>query len=337
MSKQNQPARIQDIAAIANVSVTTVSMVLNGNAQRYRIGKKTQEKIEKIAAELSYSPNPSARSLRNKTTQTIGLVISHLNNHFFTQLAGQLEQICRTNGYLLQISASEDDEVLEKELIQNFISKSVDGLIIASVQKDSEHLIERVQGIPTVFIDREIEGDAQGWVGSNNQQSTDDLVTRLISKAGEPREAAYIGGIKHLSSSKARLSGFKQALKRANIPFERKVVIEEDYSIAAGNRSMQKLVQQLGRAPDVLFTASFTLLEGALPVLRQALDSNPKTRSVIGTFDDHPLLDFVTPTIHSVRQDYSEIALSAFAQLKARFDGQSNVPAVVVPATLVIR
>ena len=341
--KTRKPAAsIEEIARLANVSTTTVSMVLNGKAEQYRISQKTRDNVQALARKLHYTPNASARSLRLKKTQVIGLVITDLSNYFFTQLAKQLEQICRANGYLLQISASEDNETLEETIIQNFIAKSVDGLIIASVHRDDKFLSSLISDTPTVFIDRQLKGGHFSCVASDNYGGTYQLVRHLAECS--PREIAYIGGIKHVSSNVERLRGYKDALTHCHIPLNESMIIEGGYSIESGHHSMKALLDSMGRLPDALFTASFTLLEGVLSALMafSHSPSSPITLNEIqkikfGTYDDHPLLDYTEPTIHSVRQNYAEIAHKAFECLSCHIKGDKTVACEIVSASLCLR
>ena len=332
--KTPKATSIEEIARLGKVSTTTVSLVLNGKAEQYRISSKTRDRIVAIAKRLKYVPNPSARNLRLKQTQTIGLVITDLSNYFFTQLARYLEQICREHGYLLQISASEDNEILEEEIVQNFISRSVDGLIIASVHKDTAYVSSIRASVPTVFIDRRVEGGQCSWVESDNYESAYQLVNHLAST--NPREVAYIGGIKYISSNVERLRAYKDALKHNKIAVRKALIQEHDFTIESGYNSMVKLMQALDRLPDALFTASFTLLEGALAAVKEKFEL-ADVHMRIGTYDTHPLLDYSALEIHSVEQDSAAIAGKAFEILSEHLGGNDVIRREVIPARVLFR
>lgn len=325
---------IEAIAKRAGLSKTTVSMVLNGKAQQYRISRKTQLKVEKLAKQLNYSPNISARNLRLKTTRTIALVIPDLGNYFFAQLALCLERVCRVQGYLLQISCSEDNSQLEQEIVDNFLAKSVDGLIIASVHTTGEFVESVAQRLPVVLIDRRIEGVACSWVESNHYQSAMETINLLLAQ--KPREVAYIGGISALSSSQERLRAYKQVLKKNKFKIQRKLIVESDYQISSGFQAMDKIIKHCDRLPDTLFTASFTLLEGALQRIKQGPETLP-AKFTIATFDDHPLLDYANIKIHSIKQDYEKIASDAFSALQKKLGGDAKLSNITVPAAIIAR
>lgn len=325
---------IEVIAGKAGVSVTTVSMVLNGQGDKYRISKATQERIRVLATELNYAPNPAARNLRMRRTNSIGLVITDLSNYFFTELAKHLERICRANGYLLQISDSGDDDAVEEAIIRSFTGKSVDGMIVATSHQDAEFLTNAARYTPTVFIDRKLAGDHCSWVTSDNYHSALELMRRLL--ADRPREMAYIGGTRTLSSNVERFHAYEDALREAGVPKDDRLVVQREFTRDAGYTGVCEVVDYLGRRPDALFAASLALLEGALAALRDRF-GRPPADMILGCFDDHPLLNYVAPSIHSVRQDCETIARQAFDILDAHMSGDQTSRREEVPARLIIR
>jgi LacI family sucrose operon transcriptional repressor len=309
-------------------------MVLNGKGDAYRISSTTQARVIGLADELNYAPNPSARNLRLQRSFVIGLVLSDFSNVFFSQLAKHLERYCRENGYLLQISDSNDDEKVEEDLIRGFVARSVDGLILATSHNDSAFLAEIAANTPTIFVDRRVEGDHCSWVTSDNYESTRRAVSLLVQ--AKPREIVYIGGLKGLSSSIERRSAYGDTLRAAGMPIRRSLILERDYTTEWGRQAMQKIRKKLGRNPDALFTASYTLLEGALTALRSESTLLPND-VLIATYDDHPLLNFIQPPIHSVEQDCEEIAHRCFSALERLIDDSSVVVRETVPAKLHVR
>src|SRR4030065_186311 len=107
---------LKSIADRLNVSVTTVSRVLNGKSDRYRISRETQELINTAAKELSYSPNQLARGLRLKRTNTIGYIIPDISNPFFSSIAKSVEKSARKLGYSILLCDSEEDTKIEENL-----------------------------------------------------------------------------------------------------------------------------------------------------------------------------------------------------------------------------
>ena len=146
---------LKSIADRLKVSVTTVSRVLNGKSDRYRISKETQELILSAAKELKYSPNQLARGLRLKRTHTIGYIIPDISNPFFSSIAKSVEKSARKSGYSILLCDSEEDTKMEEILLQLMLDRKVDGLIISPVGLEVDHLKRIAQkNIPIVLLDR---------------------------------------------------------------------------------------------------------------------------------------------------------------------------------------
>jgi len=157
-------------------------MLINDKTKKYRISEYTEKKVRKIIKQHNFSPHQYARGFRLKRTKTIGLVVPDLINRYFGELSRNIEYVSRQNGYNVFIISS-DDENIEKKVIGELLSRSVDGLIIASVTKEDGLIYkELLHNTPTVFIDRSIESATHSWVSSDNYKGAFDLVEYMCSK-----------------------------------------------------------------------------------------------------------------------------------------------------------
>jgi LacI family sucrose operon transcriptional repressor len=314
---------ITEIARLAGVSKTAVSMVINGRGSEYRISKKTQKKIMAIVKEKNFTPNQLARGFRLKKTQTIGLIVPDLTNLFFSRISHEIEVLARENGYQIFIACSDDNEKTEYRVINNLHARRIDGLIIASVMK-KEQVAKNISGlgIPVVYIDRRIEGDNVSWVASDNYQGAYDLVNHMCRKSSA--EICYIGGLKGISTSKNRLKGYQEALKANGIPYRSELVFQKDYTIASGFAMAKEMYAKLNGPPKSFFTASLTLLEGTLNFINAEHGRIPNSM-LIGTYDDHPFLDYMSVKISSVRQDTRRIARGALDMILDAIFGRKIV------------
>ena len=139
---KNNTVTLKSIADHLNVSVTTVSRVLNGKSNTYRISKETERKILKAASELNYTPNQLARGLRLQKSHTIGYIIPDISNPFFSSIAKSVEKSARKFGYSILLCDSEENTELEISLIQLMLNRKVDGLIISPVGIEVSHLVD---------------------------------------------------------------------------------------------------------------------------------------------------------------------------------------------------
>ena len=326
---------IEEIANLAGVSKTTVSLVINGRGSKYRISKKTQQKILDIVKEKNYTPNQVARGFRLKKTETIGLVVPDLTNWFFSQISHEIELHARQYDHQVLIACSDDDEQTEYKAIRNLHNRRVDGLIVASVMKKDQITKDVLNlDIPVVYIDRRIESDNVSWVASDNYQGAYDLISYMCSK--HQGRIYYLGGLKNISTSKNRLRGYRQALEDNGIPFRGELVFQKDYSIASGYELAGKMCKHRNGLPVAFFAASLTLLEGALQFVRESAGRIPDSL-YIGTYDDHPFLDYLSVPIPSVRQNAREIARAAFGIIFDALDGKQVVQHKIISPKMVIR
>ena len=326
---------IEEIANLAGVSKTTVSLVINGRGSKYRISKKTQQKILDIVKEKNYTPNQVARGFRRKKTETIGLVVPDLTNWFFSQISHEIELAARQYELQVLIACSDDNENTEYKVIRNLHNRRVDGLIIASVMKKDQITKDVINlDIPVVYIDRRIESDNISWVASDNYQGAYDLINYMCAK--DSGQIYYLGGLKNISTSKNRLKGYRQALKDNGISYRSELVFQKDYSITAGYELAAKMCKHRKGLPDSFFAGSLTLLEGALKFVREKAGRIPDSLH-IGTYDDHPFLDYLSVPIPSVRQNAPEIARAAFGIIFNALDGKQVVQHKIISPQMVIR
>jgi D-fructose-responsive transcription factor len=326
---------ITQIAKLAGVSKTAVSMVINGRGSEYRISKNTQKKILAIVKEKKFTPNQVARGFRLKKTQTIGLIIPDLTNWFFCGISHEIEVLARKNNHQVLIACSDDDEKTELAMIKNLHARRVDGLIIASVMK-KEQVAGDIIGlnIPVVYIDRRIESDNVSWVASDNFRGAYDIVDYMCKQG--TCEICYIGGLKNISTSKNRLKGYRQAIEDNGLPYRPKLVYQKDYTIASGFELAKELYGQRKMPSASIFTASLTLLQGALEFITEKHGKIPPSMH-IGTYDDHPFLDYMSVKICSIRQDTHKISQVATEMIFDALSGKQSVQHKIIKPKLIIR
>jgi LacI family sucrose operon transcriptional repressor len=326
---------IDEIARMAGVSKTTVSLVINKKSRIGRISRDTERRVLEIVHRTGYSPNMLARGFRLSRSRTLGLVVPDLRIPFFAELNHEIEGIARANGYQILDSCSNDDKAIELEVVNNLLAYSIEGLIVASVLNEKQLLARTYnRKAPVVFIDREIALKNISSVASDNYNGAYEAVRTLI--AGGAREIAFIGGLPDLSTSQNRFLGYRTALADAGLALDPSLSFQEDYRPAAGYRMIGKAFEKNGRMPEAVFTASYTLLEGVLQFMKDRLGRIPATLR-IATFDDHPLLDYLPCRIVSVRQDCNALATTAFELLEASFKKPTRARHVRVPPKLIVR
>ena len=172
---------IVDIAEKSGFSITTVSRVLNGKADKYRISKETQQIIQNAAEELNYVPNEFARNLRTGKSKTIALIVPSLKNPFFAEIASVVNAEVRRYNYITLIGDSDDNIEIEKAEVAHLSSRNLDGMIIVPCGDEWGHLVKlQEKGLPLVCIDRYFEGIDLSFVSSDNYEGAYSATRYLI-------------------------------------------------------------------------------------------------------------------------------------------------------------
>ncbi|WP_290434888.1 catabolite repressor/activator [Aeromonas caviae] len=299
--------KLDEIAALAGVSRTTASYVINGKADQYRISQATRDKVMAVVHAHNYQPDSRAASLRGGQTRTLGFILPDLENASYAKLAKRLEQGARTQGYQLLIVCSEDDPDTEKELARMLVSRHVDALLVASClpPADPFYLEQQSRGVQILAIDRAMATEHFVTVASENQKASLDLTASLLTPA--IGHIALITALPELTISQERKAGFEQAITSHSAT--RHLCEGAHFSRTEGYRLIKTLHQQLGQLPEALITTSYILMEGVLDyLLEQEADMS---QLAMATFGDDRLLDFLPFGINSLPQQHDALASQA--------------------------
>ena len=302
------PKTVEEISRETGFSVTTVRLVINGQSEKYRISAATRKIIEDYVALHGYSINHAARSLKLNRSDTIGFVVPDLSNAFFARLMAALEVLCRKRNLLLLTVASHEDPVLENRAVGNLLARGVDGLVIAPCQATiMPQLIKSRTRSSIVMIDRDYTSGLFPTVVSDNVQGGLTMTRRMLREiSGEP--FPFLCGHAESPSIQDRIRGFSTACGETGIAdAQRMVRLEAEDSPEAGRRMMQSLIENARHAPRAFMCSSLLVLEGALQQIKAQLGGiDPDI--LIGTFDDHTMLDLLPNPVLSIRQDEKTLA-----------------------------
>ena len=294
---------INDIAEKTGLSITTVSRVLNGKAEQYRIGKKSQQKIKDAAKELQYTPNHFAANLRTGRSGTIALIVPSLNNPFFAGIASEINAEIRKYGYITIIGDSDESYDIEKMELQQFMSRNIEGLIIVPCGDQSDHIKSlHDKGLPIICIDRYFEDLDISYVSTDNYDGAFNATKHLIENGHSI--ITCIQGLLHSTPNRLRVKGFKDAMESSGLLSYN--IVGDDFTVQNGYLET-KLLLQHSEKPTAILTLSNTIAMGCIKALKEENKKIPDDISLI-TFDEHPYIDYLSTPLSCIAQPVSDIS-----------------------------
>ncbi|MET3505954.1 LacI family DNA-binding transcriptional regulator [Halalkalibacter oceani] len=305
---------IKDVAKAANVSIATVSAVINRN--KY-VSEPLKHRVEKAIEELGYRPNKVARSLKKKETGLIGVIVTEITNPFYPRLLKGVEDAAITAGYNVLLCTTGDDPDKEYELVQSMVDQGVDGIVLGTVdQQHSQSLafLNKI-GMQHVLVNRSPEQYA-GTVVRINSFLVGELAATYLTELGH-RNIAFIGGDR--LNSWEREKAFIDTLSSMGIYLPSERVISSEYSMEKAYQDIQPLIKS-GHIPSAIFTASDVMAFGAIKALQDAGYRIPHDVSVIGS-DNIPFaedfrvsLTSIDAKAYDIGRNGCELLISAIQQ-----------------------
>jgi LacI family transcriptional regulator len=327
-------ATMNDVARVADVSIATVSHVINGT--RF-VSAQRVERVHAAMQELGYTPDATARSLRVGRTDTLGLVVPDNSNPFFAALARWIEEAGFDAGYTTILANSNERPDREHRYVSTLVSKRVDGLILAPSRGDHGTLARVLQnaGTPVVVVDRDAALPNADVVLYDNEGGSHEATSYLIGLGHV--SIGCVAGPADATSAAERVHGFRRAMADAGLPLSEHSVVEGDFLFEGGREATARLLAT-GEKFTALVAGNDLMAAGAIRELAARGISVPRDMSVIG-FDDAPLAQMVSPALTTMRQPLQEMASAAVSQLLSRISGSDGVGPTrqMLSTTLVVR
>lgn len=324
---------LKDIAKLANVSETTVSLVLNNTPSRISEAKK--EEIKKIAKDLNYRPNYVARSLSTNRTQTIGLIIPDIENPYFSSFSKHIEDMLRKNGYLVLLVNSDDKFENDRSLIRDLLGRQVDGLIIVpslesyGMSTDINADLKSIKK-PYVLVDRIFENISTNQVAYDNEYGG-YIATKHLINQGCTNIVCFTGSLLSFSG-RQRYEGHLRALREANLPILKENRYEGDYRYETGYNFGKKVLQR--HDVDGVFSCNDLMAYGLLKAMREAQISRDDLK-IVG-YDNLKQSEMFGITLTSVSQDIYLLAEAACKQLLQQIEDPTYSETTILKPELII-
>jgi DNA-binding LacI/PurR family transcriptional regulator len=325
---------LKDLANELGVSISTVSRALKNHPD---ISTELTQKIQKLASEKNYSPNPLAMGLLRQQTRMIGVIVPDIVTHFFASIISGIEAVAEKNGYYVVIASSQESYKKEVEVVENLLKARAEGIIACLSQetKDFSHFEKLVQNeIPLVFFDRVCESLNVPTVIVDGADAVKSIVRHFHTNGC--KRIAYISGPEYLNISKNRKEGYIEGLRENNIVYHPELLIECNLSAKEATEATRQLLN-LKEKPDAIFGINDTVAFAAMKEIKRQGLKIPDDIALVG-FTDEFHSTVVDPPLTSVTHPTFQIGQEA-ARLFFQWieKGNSFTEQVVLPTELIIR
>lgn len=325
---------IKDVAKLANVSLGTASMAINNKPG---ISEATKLNVLEAVKKLKYRPNHYARSLITNKSSTIGLIVTDITNPFFGLIVSSIQKVAEENGYHILLGISNDKNKKEKKIVDYFVSRNVEGVIIVPTldkENDLSHIYNlRHMDIPFVFVTTAYKGIEADCVMTDLGKGTYEL-TKYLLKNGH-RKIFFISGYNELITSSVRIDGYKQAFKEFNIFYDNEWILECYPDFEAGYSITSQILDN--GIPDAIISINDVLAMGVMKNLKDNNIKVPEQVSVAG-YDDLLYTSILETPLTTVKQPICDLCSFAVDILINRInDNTTPVKKVYLEPQLIIR
>ncbi len=325
---------IRTVAALAKVSIATVSRTINGSpAVSDRLSKRVWLAIE----QLNYFPNTHARSLVSGRSRILGVIVENITNPFFPELIQSFEEIAVAHGYEILVSSSNSDPAILTTCVRRMLERKVEGVAVLTFGEE-EPVLDQLANhdIPMVLAEFKLDDPKTSTIILDYTTGVRAAVSHLVGLGH--RKIGFLAGPHKLHSAITRENDFRTAMGEAGLPIEKAWVIECDHTLRGGVAGFERLRALTSQPTAMLCSNDMT----AIGVLRAAYMGGlrvPHDLSVIG-LDDIDFAEFTLPPLTTIRLSRIDLARAAFdaLQLQAEQDGTSKIQReFLVSTSLVVR
>ncbi|ANU26650.1 LacI family DNA-binding transcriptional regulator [Planococcus versutus] len=297
---------MQDVALKAGVSKSTVSQYINNRFEF--MSASTKLRVEEAIKELGYIPNHIAKSLKQKKTGTIGVIVANILHTFSTEIIRAIEDECEKNGFHLFVCNADDQPTKERSYIDMLVAKQVDGLIIFPTNGNNEYYKQLKNAeFPIVFVDRVINEPLFPTLLLDNESASQTAVDQLVKKGRKKIGLVSTSIVQKVTPRVERINGYKKAMSLHGL------AIEENWIVAVERQEIGNKLQQLWNSddrPEAFFATNDLALIELLKFIKKNQLAIPEDVGVIA-IDDSPFLEMATTPISVIKQPTFEIGQQA--------------------------
>ncbi len=331
----NKPT-IHDIARALGIDSSTVSRALNDSS---RVTQNTKDKIIAKAEELGYQRNLLASNLRRNVTNTIGVIVPRISRHFFSSAIQGIEETAYLAGYNVIICQSLEQLEREKKIVDSLVANRVDGLLISVSMETTNYnhlnVLNNI-GIPLVFFDRHCQIPGYSNVLIDDFKGGFDATEHLI--INNCKHIVHFSGPQELEIYKNRFKGYKAALQKHGIPFNKAYVFNSRLMEQDGYDGIANLLKQ-GLTIDGIFSANDMAAIGAMKYLKENNITIPEEIAIVG-FSNEPVSKVIEPALTTINQpgfEMGTIATNLLLEKILKKEKSTNKETIILDSNLIER
>jgi LacI family transcriptional regulator len=308
-------ATIRDVARMANVSISTVSLAFSAPG---RVSAETLERVQRAAAAAGYAANPVAQSLASGKSRLIGLVVADISNPFFGTVLKEVERCALAAGFLVIISDSGGDPAQERAILDHLSGQRVAGIVLSPCG-DGEAYIHAFDALkmPVVMFDHKLAGLDCDFVGSDNRLASAMLTEHLLQLGH--RRIGFIAGTRELFTTRERVQGFIDTMAASGVEVDRTLITDGQYDDERAYAAAMRLLTRPDR-PTAIIGSSNVMAMATLQAIGDLGVPCPERISLAG-IDDVPWIDVISPRLTRVVQDATELGRISATRLLERISG----------------
>ncbi|MBK9128756.1 MAG: LacI family DNA-binding transcriptional regulator [Phycisphaerales bacterium] len=328
------PASIADVAKRANVSISTVSRVLN---RRELVNEKTRTRVESAIAELGYAPNAFARGLMLRRSEIVGLVLPDLHGEFYSEIIRGANAQARQMGYNLVVSSAHDGSDSQSLLSAIHQRTLLDGVCVM-VSEVTDRIQETLAEfrLPFVVLDGDINGTPHDSVVIDQRFGAESLMRHLVGDCGAKR-IIFVGGLKTNVDTMARFEAYRHVLAERGLIYSPRDVFHLDYQYDTAHELASRSARSWAGPATAVFAANDEMAAGIVTAAAAAGLRVPQDLAVVG-FDDTRIARMTRPQLTTVRVPMAEMGARAIELLCLRIaEPQRPTTRVQLRPELVVR
>jgi len=309
---------IRTVAALARVSIATVSRTVNGSSA---VSDQLKKRVWQAIRQLNYFPNTHARTLVSGRSRLLGIIVENITNPFFPELIQSFEEIAVAHGYEILVSSSNGDPAVLTRCVRRMLERKVDGVAVLTFGEEEPVLDELVHNnIPMVLAEFHLDNPKTATILLDYTTGINAAISHL--KTLGHSKIAFLAGPRMLHSALTRANDFRAAMEASDLPMQKKWIVECDHTLKGGVAGFGKLQAQTTRPTAILCSNDMT----AIGVLRAAYMKGlrvPQDLSVVG-LDDIAFAEYTLPPLTTISLPRAELARAAFEALRQQAEDPVN-------------